>query len=405
MNENQKDRFIDNVLNSALKDDSLKELFEGKLAQLKISTTSALEILGMSSRTLKGILDGSQKTFDHTALIKIANLLQEPREKIVKLYFDSLEEKHPTTSTTTPEKINFIKENFPLAILKKDKFIDNITDFNHIEQRICSRLGLKSIFEYRKPEMDIAFSSGNMFKPQNELTRSFWIAAAKAYLEEISNPYEYNSEALSDYFPKIRWQSTDEEHGFLNVIRQLYKLGVTVIYQPPLHTLQLRGATFSVNEKPCIGVTNYVGFYSTLWFALTHEMLHVIFDWEEIKSSSYSYHLSDDNNPNLSIKEKEAETNKYARHYLFSNDKALKIKPFLNDISYVREFAKDNHIHESLIYAFNAFDIGNKDRMAWARARRYDGKIKECIKLVDFPWNDSKSIDEFSKLKKNEIYN
>jgi len=71
----------------------------------------------------------------------------------------------------------------------------------------------------------------------------------------------------------------------------------------------------------------------------------------------------------------------------------------------VREFAKDNHIHESLIYAFNAFDIGNKDRMAWARARRYDGKIKECIKLVDFPWNDSKSIDEFSKLKKNEIYN
>jgi HTH-type transcriptional regulator / antitoxin HigA len=403
MNENQKDKFISNILSSALKDETLKELFESKLNQLQISTTSALEILGMSSRTLKGILEGTQKIFDHTALIKIASLLQEPREKVVKLYFDSLEERHPIISTTTPEKIEFIKANFPLAILKKDKFINNITDFDHIEKRICSRLGLKSIFEYRRPQMDVAFSSGNLFKPQNELTRSFWIAAAKACFEEIDNPYKFDQQALADYFPKLRWQSTDVEHGFYNVIRHLYKLGVTVIYQPPLHTLQLRGATFSVNDKPCIVITNYVGFYSTLWFALIHEILHVIFDWGEIKANAY--HLSDDSNPDLSVKEKEAETNKYARQYLFSQDKAKKIKPFLNDITYVKEFAIDNHVHESLIYAFNAFDTGNNDRMAWARARRYDGDIKECIKPVDYPWDDSKPIDEFVKRKKLELYN
>ena len=393
MNEQQKDKFINNIISSAFKEVTLKELFESKLAQLKISPTAALEILEMSYRTLKGILDGTQKTFDNTALIKIANLLQEPREKVTKLYFDQLEEKHPITSSTTPEKIKFIKENFPLAILKKDKFIDNITDFNHIEKRICARLGLKSIFEYKRPDMDVAFSSGNMFKPQNELTRSFWIAAAKAYFEEIENPYEFNQKGLIDYFPKLRWQSIDVEHGFLNVIRHLYKLGITVIYQPPLHTLQLRGATFSVNGKPCIVITNYVGFYSTLWFALIHEILHIIFDWEEIKANSY--HLSDDNNQDSSVKEKEMETNKYARQYLFSPDKAQKIKPFLNNVSYVKEFAMNNHVHESLIYAFNAFDTGSKDRMAWARARRYDGDIKECIKPVD----------EFSKRKKLEIYN
>lgn len=403
MNEGQKDRFITDILKSALKEDTLKELFDSKLAQLKISTTAALEILEMSSRTLKGILDGSQKTFDHTALIKIANLLQEPREKVVKLYFDSLEEKYPIVSATTPEKITFIKENFPLAIFKKDKFIDNITNFNHIEKRICDRLGLKSIFEYRKPQMDVAFSSGNSFKPENELTRAFWIAAAKASFEEIDNPYEFNPDELAEYFPKLRWQSTDEEHGFSNVIRHLYKLGVTVIYQAPMHTLQLRGATFSVNEKPCIVITNYVGFYSTLWFALIHEILHVIFDWEEIKANAF--HLSDDSNPDISLKEKEAETNKYARQYLFSHDKAKKIKPFLNDVSYVKEFALDNHVHVSLIYAFYAFDNGKDDRMAWARARRYDGDIKECIKSIDYPWHDPKPMDEFIKRKIIEIYN
>ena len=108
MNENQKDKFIKNILNSALKEETLKDLFENKLNQLEISTTSALEILKMSSRTLKGILDGTQKTFDHTALLKIASLLQEPREKVVKLYFDSLSEKHPIVATATPEKIEFI---------------------------------------------------------------------------------------------------------------------------------------------------------------------------------------------------------------------------------------------------------------------------------------------------------
>lgn len=403
MDENQKDIFINSVLNSALREETLRELFDKKLIQLDISTTSALEILGMSSRTLKGILDGSQKTFDHTALLKIASLLQEPREKVVKLYLDSLEERYPLTSATTPEKIKFIKENFPLAILKKDGFIDNLTDFNRIEERICARLGLKSIFEYRQPGIDAAFSSGNLFKPQNELTRSFWISAAKAYFEQVDNPNKYDPAKLADYFPKLRWQSTDVEHGFSNVIKHLYKLGVTVIYQPPLHTLQLRGATFSVNGAPCVVITNYVGFYSTLWFALVHEILHVIFDWEEIKANAY--HLSDDGNSDLSVKEKEAETNKYTRQYLFSDEKMKKIKPFLNDVSYVKEFAMDNHVHESIIYAFNAYETGNKDRMAWARARRYDGNIKECLKSVDYPWHDQMPIDTFIKHKKIQVYN
>ena len=97
MNEKQKDKFINNIISSAFKEVTLKELFESKLAQLKISPTAALEILEMSYRTLKGILDGTQKTFDNTALIKIANLLQEPREKVIKLYFDLLEENHPVT--------------------------------------------------------------------------------------------------------------------------------------------------------------------------------------------------------------------------------------------------------------------------------------------------------------------
>jgi HTH-type transcriptional regulator/antitoxin HigA len=393
---------INRILDSALKPESLKELFESKLLALDISPTTVLDILGISYRTLKGVLEGTQKTFDHTNLIKIANLLQVPREHVVKLYFDALDANFPTIVQTTPEKIKFIKENFDLAILKKDGFIESITDFNHIENRIIARLGLRSIFEYRKPAMDIAFSSG-IFQTKNALTRFFWIAAAKACFEEIDNPYDYDRQALLDFFPQIRWHSTDVEHGLLNVIKKLYRCGVSVIYQPPLHTLQLRGATFSVNDKPCIVLTNYVGFYGTLWFALIHELLHVIFDWGEIRENKY--HLSDDSNEDISVKEKEEETNKYAREYLFSIEKTNKIKPFLNNANYVKEFALQNHIHPSIIYAFNARDIGHKDRMAWARARRNDAKISDCITPIDLPWGDSNPVDTIFKRRKLEIYN
>ncbi len=394
---------IDRILKTALRPDSLKDLFENKLQELDIKPTAALDILGISYRTLKGILEGTQKTFDHTNLLKIANLLQVPRELVVKLYFDALDRNFSTNVETSPDKIKFIKENFDLAILKKDGVIESITDFANIEKRITARLGLRSIFEYKKPAVDVAFSSGNSFHQKNAPSRSFWIAAAKAIFEDLDNPYEFDRQALLDYFPQIRWHSTDVEHGLLNVIKKLYRLGVTVIYQPPLHTLQLRGATFSVHEKPCIVLTNYVGFYGTLWFALIHELIHVLFDWEEIRNNKY--HLTDDSNDDLSVKEKEAETNKYAREYLFSEEKSRSVRRYINDANYVMDFAAQNHVHRSIVYVFNAYDRGKEDRNAWPRARRFDAKIKDCVNDIQLGWGDEGSVDVLLKKKKNEIYN
>lgn len=397
------DGLLKNIFNPSVPELSLKDLFVKRLHELKVSPTQVLDILNIERRTLHGILEGTQKRVDFTNLIKIANFLQLPKEQIIKLYLDLLEKNFPSNNVTSPDKIKFIKENFDLVVLKKSGFIDSLTDFGEIEQKIVARLCIKSIFEYSKPPMDIAFSSGASFKPKNALTRSFWIAAARACFEEINNPNEYDKQGLLDFFPQIRWHSTDVEHGLLNVIKHLYKFGVTVIYQPPLHTLQLRGATFSVNDKPCIVLTNYMGFYGTLWFALIHELLHVIFDWNEIKNNSY--HLTDDSNDQLSVKEKEAETNKYAREYLFSEEKTKRVRPFLNDFQYVKEFAMDNHVHTSLIYTFNAFDTGSKDRMAWARARRQDADISESINPVDIPWDADVPFDTIIKKVKFEIYN
>lgn len=400
MPEDTSDFNINSILNNLFRPPTLRELFENKLVELKMATTAALETIEMQHRSLNGILDGTQKTVDFTNFSKLANFLQVPKEKVIELYDNELEKNFPTM-TISGDKIKFIKENFDLAILKKAGFIESLTDFKHIEQRLLARLGLRSIFEYQKPRNDIAFSSG-IFKPRNESTRAFWIKAAKNIFEEIGNPYEYNKKGLVEYFPQIRWHSTNVEKGLIEVIRNLYKLGITVIYQPPLQTLRLRGAIFSVSDKPCIVLTNYVGFYATIWFALIHELYHVLFDWDDIKINLY--HLTDDDDDQLSVRERENLADDFARKYFFSKEKAADIKRFINDAKYVNDVAFENHIHPSMIYVFLAFDSGDKDRAAWARARRFSPQPEEFVAAIDIPWSDTRLVEDVYNKRKIEIY-
>lgn len=349
---------------------------------------------------LNGILDSTQKTADYTYFIKIASFLQIPREKVVELYINGLETNFPST-TLSADKVEFIKENFDLAALRKAGFIDSITDFVQIEKKLLSRLGLKSIFEYRKPNNDVVFSSG-LIKPKNELIRAFWIKAAMTLFSEIENPNPYNRQALVEYFPQIRWYSTNVERGLTEVIRSLYKIGITVIYQPPLPTLQLRGATFAVDDKPCIVLTNYVDYYPTLWFALIHELYHVLFDWEDIRVNLY--HLTDDRENQLSVRERENMADDFARQYLFAKEKSNEIRRFLNDKEYIENYAKDNHVHSSFIYVFAAYDAGPGDKRAWGRARQYSPSAEVAIRQLDIPWEENQPTEQIAQKRRRELY-
>jgi Zn-dependent peptidase ImmA (M78 family) len=398
---------INKLLNGAFEEpnkdtkDSLRKRFEQKLIELKMLPTHALEILNIEYRALNGILDGTQKRVDFVTLSKLGTLLEISHTELFQLYVKALEENFKDDLSLS-EARKFISENFDLITLRKVGFINSITDFNHIEERINSFFGFNSIFEYKKYNIDVAFSSGAI-KPKNELTRDFWITTAIASLYKDNNPYPYNKEALIAYFPKIRWHSTDRENGLLNVTKALYKLGVTVIFQPSMPTLHLRGATFAINEKPCIVLTDYRGFYPTLWFALLHELFHVIFDWEEILANQY--HLSDEENDIHNLKLKEERANKFARDYLFSKEKMNKISNFINDKEYVKEFAAQNHVDESFIYLFNAFDSGSENKRAWAMAHKNMPDIKKSIeKIGDKEWNDGVPISDIVNIRKKKIF-
>ncbi len=406
--ENNKFKDIDDILNRISINDnsvsnklSLRERFDNRVTELGITPTYVLGILKINYRALEGILDGTQKRIDFVTLTKLAQFLGVTNNEIVELYVECLESNNNDDIDTT-NKRTFITNNFDLPVLKSMGVINSITDFQHIEDRLKAMFEINSITDYNIEKVEAAFSSGAI-KPKNVSTRNYFINKSKLIFNKINNPFNYDKQALIEYFPKIRWHSTDIENGLINVFKSLYKLGVTVIFQPFTPSIHLRGATFSVSEKPCIVLTNYRGFYPTLWFALIHELFHVLFDWDEILNNEY--HLSDEENDLFVLKQKEDEANDFAREFLFPKSKMDLLVDKIDSKLFVKEFALDNHVHPSIVYAKYVYDNSTATNNLW-------GKFQKQMVLPDSLLNSlgnglghkAKSSD-FSNYFKNKIFN
>lgn len=384
--------------------ETLEELFINRLESLNIPKTTALNIMGMSVRTLDGILSGEQKMLDYTQLIKLSNFLGTDLEQIATLYLQKVNEVHNVGNdiNRTNEMVEFINEKFNLAELKKVGLIKSLTDYNEIVKSICNYFGLKNIFEYSEPDINVAFSSGKRAKRNCSVKN--WVYLAEQSCIELRNPNIYSRDKLIDYFPQIRWQSMDVENGLVNVIKQLFQLGITVVFIPSFPSLHIRGATFMVNDKPCIALTDYVGFYPTLWFALVHELYHVLFDWDEIQLSNY--HISQEGQKSLdSESQSEIEADNFAREYLFSKEKTKEASGFINNHEFIKQYAISNNVDPSFAYVFYAFDAPSSDKYAWGRAKKMNPNITKLKSKLEHNFLDDFTFGDHIKKVRNKIYN
>ncbi|PVH26274.1 ImmA/IrrE family metallo-endopeptidase [Sphingobacterium corticibacter] len=389
---------VDDILDKALGKTrvsqklSLKEFFENRMKDAGVSFRGACDLLEVQYRTLIGVLEGDQKRADFSVLLKLATFLQLSKEEVVLLYLDSIEAKYEKTSIIDISTIEFIQSNFDLLAFKKKGLIKSINDYSEINEKLCRIYGVNNIRSLKLGNIKPAFSAGKI-EPKNSKERDQWLLAGEKIFRDLSNPYVYNRQDLINYIPEIRWHSTKPNGGLQSVIKTLYKLGVSVIYLPATSGLHLRGATMSFNKKPCVILTDYKGFYATVWFALIHELFHVLFDWDEIMVSKY--HISDSSDDDLALREKEKEANSFARKYLFSIDKTKSVKAFINNKSEISRIAKVNDIHENMIYVFDAFDSGNSNKYGWVRARNSNPDRDIWLASLSSNWDDIDSIEDY----------
>ena len=328
---------------------TLEDMIEDKKEERSITSDKQLaKLLGINIDTLNRIIKGENKKVDIISFIKISHFLELNIDETVKIYIATLQPDAVVDIEET-KKANFIIKNFDLDGLKSIGFINSKTDFKAIEKRVLSYFNIKSIFDYEDVVAYPLYSKSNL--SSNDLMNIFWIKSAYSHLENMHNPNSFNPTDFKNLLSKIRPYSRLESNGLLTVIKALYVVGVNVIVQKYVSKTSVKGATFIVNDKPCIILTDFYGRYDLLWFTLFHEMCHILYDLEELKS--LQIHLS--GAPDLLLLN-EDRANMFARTMLFSDDKMNYIKAHINNHFMVSRYADEHGVHPSIIYGFYIYD-------------------------------------------------
>lgn len=389
---------IDNLIDSAMNQGethSLQFLFELKIEELGITETAAREMMGIESRTMKGILNGTLKQIDFLNLIKLAELLGIPNEKCLGLFMASLTETYKTDVDDVKRK-KYLLENFDLENLKKSKFIQTIRNYEQIEKRIVEFFELSNIYEYNKVSITTAFSQTKRGRSSKMV--NFWVDAAFKEAVKVNNPYQYNREKLVGLLPKFRIKSLKDAEGLKELAKELFSLGITAIFQPSMSALQINGASFAVKNKPCIVISDFNKNYPLIWIAIIHELHHILFDWEDVLINKAIVSDEEDNS------EIEVEARNFSHEYFLPAGLQEILKTNATDIFLMKKLAIRFGVHESIFLTVYGIVNEIKEATYWAMVRKVSPMfnfISTAVFLND--WERVKSVSESTKKIKELI--
>ncbi len=257
-------------------------------------------------------------------------------------------------------------------------------------KRILTFFGYENPYEFDNKLSGVLFSKSK--KSFSDKMKDFWIKAAYQCFKIIDNPNNYNRDLLKDLIPKMKPYCQDIENGLFTVCKALYNIGITVIFQTQLTTTQIRGGTFIVNGRPCIVLTDLFKRYPTIWFALIHELFHVLYDLDILKTETF--HLTGD--PDLFLIEEKAD--EFSREYFLGIERYHYIRAHIDNTFIVNKYSKEWEIHPSFIYANYQFyeqQINKKNYYAkfLDHFPNYSLAVK---KLTPITWKET-SISEIAK--------
>ncbi len=376
-----------------------REIFEKKLSELNISENQAFNLIGLDKNSVNPILDGCIKHPNLFNVLKLSDFLDISLKEII-VFLISNQHSDKIKKLETSNDFQFIERNFDIDRLSRAGLINSKLDSSEIKQNLLDFFGFESIQEYEDYtlKLDIILYSSTKRNFADKM-RYFSVSSAYMIFEKIANPNYYDRDSLKELIPKIKPYTQDVEKGLLTVCQALYNIGVTVSFQQQLTTSQFRGATFAVNRKPCIVLTDLNKNYGSIWHALLHELYHVLFDFESILSQGY--HLTGE--PDLLLIN-ENNADEFAQEFFFDSNLLRFIKPHINNAVMVSQIAKKNNIHKCLVYfAFQIEMYFNQNKNYWKAFGQYFPDINETVKrLSPLVW-EKDSVPEKAKIIK-EIF-
>ena len=368
---------------------NIKELFEEKLKEYDLSKTKALAILNIDKDVFEDILSGSAKQPSMINILKIAQFVDADVNEVISSILKNQSPEN-IAAIEKARKVTFVVKYFDVKKLTKLGFFEESESADYWVQRILTFFDYQSINEFEEGLAVPLFSKAK--RKFSDKMKDFWIKSAYQCFKSINNPNKYSRDALKDLLIKIKPYCQDIDNGLFTVCKALYNIGITVIVQNQLANTQVRGATFIINNKPCIVLTDLFKRYPTLWTTLIHELHHVLYDMELI--SSTHYHLTGD--PDLFLIEEKADS--FSMEYFCGIEHFNYIKPHINNSFIVAKFAKELEVHPSFIYsAYRYFQNHLYQKNYYGAFTDFFPPYSPAIaKLTPITWKEN-SLSEIAK--------
>lgn len=376
---------ISEILDKSFKANTdFEKLLKDKLKSTGLSKTHFERLSGIQRKSLDAILKKSSKQTDIVNLLKLGEFLELSLEELMVLHFKDRPSEEIKELQNSMD-ITYINKNFDLKTLSNLNFVKTDDSVEDLTYRICNFFEISSIYDYQRELNDALYSRTK--RSFSDKMKDFWIKSSYKYFELIDNSNEYSRESLIDLIPKIKPYTQNVEKGLLTIFQALYNIGVTVVFQPSLPKTQIRGATFFINNKPCVVITDFNKNYATIWFALIHELNHVLFDLDTIENTKF--HLSGE--PDLFLLQ-EDKANEFASEYLLSSEKMRYIEKLINNPLIVSRFAKECQVHPCIIYSqyqWRQSELGNN---YWGYFKEYFPDVSLATKNLNISNWDAESL-------------
>ena len=379
-----------NILDSDLS--NIQQVILNRCEALDIPRSKVPAILGMSRSSFDRYFNGESKSVDVEFVGKLARFLNEDPVPLATQLMSLLAPDSRENINRTAERV-FLLEHFDLQGLKYIGVLKQTRDLDEAINRVCHYLGLSSLFDYEYLIPQAFHSASN--RSHSTKMRTFWATSARMRFEQFQSPHKYDRQKLLSLMKRIPRYTMYEGTGFTNVLKALYRIGVTVHVHQFVSKTSVRGATMIVNNQPCIVVTNFGDRYDSVWFTLLHELVHVLYHWDQLLDQET--HLSTGDMLDLYLTERQADA--VAIELLISEKRRRFISSHLDDPLYVYQYSQRLGTHMSVIYGICAYEIDDEKTYRMINALKFNNRpvrLPSSIALHDIlsdPWSAETVLD------------
>lgn len=324
----------------------LEEYFNYYNIEIKV----AAKELEISEMNLKKILKGN---LDLT--LELASKLDLIFDEIPSNYWVNYVDKYNEQLSKSNNKLSVYNPIQLKQYAKRFKFNKIFKgldwDIERQAKEMLKLLKLKNFeeFEERYSKLEVSFmEDGGQIE-----SIAIWLSLIEEEIE-IQNPnldrVIFNREKLIEVLPKLKLLALNKDYGksIISVRKLLNKYGIYLAFHPPIENSKVRGALATYRGNPVIYLTGRFNTHDHVWFALMHEVGHLIMHYnpEEVLIS-FEEEIKE-----ISLETRELEANQFARDFFIDS---TSYESFVNESDFSKEsiikFAQEMRILPGIVVA------------------------------------------------------